>query len=83
MAHNDPDSILRPIPGMVRAGQSGGYFCHSTSTPGTWYLVWGQECSCPASVRCKHLRMVDAFCRALDETHRRPVAPPATSLLVD
>lgn len=70
--------------GMVRVGQSGGYFVKSETTRGAWWFVWGTECSCPATVaRCKHVRMVDAFCRALDETHRRPVAPPAVNLLVD
>jgi hypothetical protein len=81
---NTEQSITRPTPGMVRAGQSGGYFVHSFSTPGTWYFVYGQECSCPATVaRCRHLRMVDAFCRALDEANKPARVPTNVSAMVD
>lgn len=70
--------------GMVRVGQSGGYFVRSATTPGAWWFVYGQECSCPATVaRCRHLRMVDAFCRALDERHKPAPVKANVSLLVD
>lgn len=70
--------------GMVRVGQSGGYFVKSASTPGAWWFVWGTECSCPATVaRCRHLRMVDAFCRALDAANKPAAVPVNVSLMVD
>jgi hypothetical protein len=73
-------------PGMVRPGLSGGYFVKSSTTEGRWYFVWGRSCSCPAGAhgrRCKHLRSVDAFVKALDERSKRPARPVNRSLMCD
>jgi len=76
----------------VRQGQAGGYFVRSRTTQGVWYLVWGTECSC-ANGRahfdsgmpgnCWHLGAVVEFCRALNEKHKRPTAPPNIAALCD
>lgn len=72
------------VPGMVRVLQAGGYMVASASTPGAWWFVYGQECSCPATVaRCRHLRMVDAFCRALDAAHKPAAVKTNVSAMVD
>lgn len=71
-------------PLMVRQGQSGGYFVRSEAHPGTWYFIWENECSCPATVqRCKHIRQRDRFVKLIDEQYKRPAAPVNRSLMVD
>ena len=75
---------IPPIPGMVRAGETGGYFVLSRSTPGAWWFVWGDECSCPARVkRCFHVQQVERFVAALDDIRKRPSAKPNVSAMVD
>jgi hypothetical protein len=38
-------------PNSVSAVKGGGYIVASKSTPGAFRLVWGNECSCPATGR--------------------------------
>lgn len=72
-----PQDSVSPVVG-------GGYVVSSLSVPGAFRLVWGNECSCPATGRtCRHRKLVAAYCAALDAQRRRPSAPAAVSLLVD
>lgn len=63
----------------------GGYMVRSKSVEGAWRLVRGNTCTCPAGTRrsCRHRRLVDEHCRAINAKHARPVAPPHISALVD
>ncbi len=75
---------VTPDPQSVSVVQGGGYIVPSLGTPGAFRLVWGNECSCPATGRtCRHRKLVAAYCAALDTQRRRPSAPAAVSLLVD
>jgi hypothetical protein len=72
--------------GHVLVVASGGYMVQSKTTPGTWYLVHGASCSCPAGqkgTRCWHRSQVQQFVAALDRAKRRPVAPPNVSAMCD
>ena len=72
------------VPGAVLPLKAGGYMVASRSVSGAWWLVWGQTCSCPATVaRCFHIRQVAAYCKGRDAALRRPAAKPNVSLLVD
>lgn len=76
----------QPPEATVRQLKAGGYVVASRSTTGAWWLVWEQDCSCPAGragQRCWHLRAVADFCAEQDRRHRRPPAPPNISALVD
>lgn len=74
-------------PGHVLEAATGGYLVKSKTTPGAWWLVFGDTCSCPHCAdreSCVHRRQRDAFCRALDADRKRPVAPAAPpSMFVD
>lgn len=83
-AVHDPGPDL--LPGHVLVVQSGGYMVQSRTTLGVWYLVAGKSCSCEAGrkgVRCWHRSQVASFVAAMDARNRRPVAPPAVSMLCD
>jgi hypothetical protein len=84
LAHEDAPDFAA---GHVLEAKSGGYLVQSRSTDGVWYLVFGRSCSCPAGrsghERCWHRAQVAAFVARLDAQHRRPVAPPNVSALVD
>lgn len=62
-----------------------GYIVQSKSVPGAWRLVQGRECSCPAGGRksCRHRRLVQEHCRALDAQFERPVGRVNPSMFVD
>lgn len=84
-AVHDPGPDFGPC--HVLEVKTGGYMVQSRSTPGTWYLVHGRSCSCPAGKagreRCVHRQQVAAFVAALNAEQRRPAAPAAVSMLVD
>ncbi len=62
----------------------GGYVVSSLSVPGAFRLVWGNECSCPATGKsCRHRKLVSAYCAQQDAARRRPSAPAAVSLMCD
>ena len=72
--------------GYVTHAPGLGYFVHSRTSPGVWYLVRGDECTCRAGQdgnRCWHLRTVAEFVRRINEDKARPIAPPHVSALVD
>lgn len=72
--------------GHVLEVKTGGYMVLSRTTAGVWYLVSERSCSCRAGrsgTPCWHRGQVARFVAALDATRRRPVAPPAVSMLVD
>lgn len=64
--------------------KGGGYSVPSKSTPGAFRLVWGNECSCPATgASCRHRKLVAAYCAKQDAARRPARVPAATSLMVD
>ena len=72
------------VPDAILELKVGGYMVASRSTAGAWWLVFGQTCSCPATIaRCHHLRLVSAYCKAQDDARRRPAAKVNVSLMVD
>lgn len=72
-----PTDSVSPVVG-------GGYVVASLSLPGAFRLVWGNECSCPATGKsCRHRKLVAAYCAAQDAQRRRPSAPAAVSLMCD
>lgn len=72
----DPDSVA-PL-------KSGGYCVASKSTPGAFRLVWGNECSCPATgPSCRHRKLVAAYCAAEDARNRRPAGKVNAGLFCD
>lgn len=61
-----------------------GYFVPSKSVDGAFRLVWGNECSCPATGKsCRHRKLVAAYCAAQDAQRRRPSVPVHVSAMVD
>jgi hypothetical protein len=74
-----------PIPPDSVAYVSGtGYFVPSQSVEGAFRLVWGNECSCPATgPSCRHRKLVAAYCAKQDAARRPTRVPAATSLMVD
>ena len=78
-----------PLSAVVRLDSvskvvGGGYVVPSKSTPGAFRLVWGNECSCPATgPTCRHRKLVAAYCAAEDARNRPARVPAATSLMVD
>jgi hypothetical protein len=84
IADRTPARYTPPEPGTVVPVAQLGYFVASFTTPGRWYLMDGQGCSCPATAEsCRHIRAVSAYVRKLDASRRRPTAPPNISALVD
>ncbi len=64
--------------------KGGGYIVPSKSVEGAFRLVWGNECSCPATGKsCRHRRLVSAYCAQQDAARRRPSAPVNVSAMVD
>lgn len=64
--------------------KGGGYIVSSLSLPGAFRLVWGNECSCPATgPTCRHRKLVAAYCAKQDAARRPARVPVATSLMVD
>lgn len=64
--------------------KGGGYICPSISTPGAFRLVWGNECSCPATGRtCRHRKLVAAYCAKQDAARRPARVPVNVSAMVD
>ncbi len=77
LSHGIPISSVSKVVG-------GGYVVPSKSTPGAFRLVWGNECSCPATgPTCRHRKLVAAYCAAEDARNRPAPVRPAISLLVD
>lgn len=74
-----------PIPPDSVAYVSGtGYFVPSKSVEGAFRLVWGNECSCPATgPSCRHRKLVAAFCAAQDAARRPARVPVNVSLMCD
>lgn len=71
-----PTESVSPVVG-------GGYIVPSKSCP-TFRLVWGNECSCPATgPSCRHRKLVAAWCAEQDAKRRRPSAPVSASLMCD
>lgn len=64
-----------------------GYIVRSASHPGTYRLVCGKTCTCPAAENgartCRHRRAVAEFCASENAKYARPVAPPHIAALVD
>lgn len=78
-----PLSISLPTDAVTYVSGT-GYFVSSLSVPGAFRLVWGNECSCPATGKsCRHRKLVSAYCAQQDAARRRPSAPAAISALVD
>lgn len=78
-----PLSVTIPTD-SVSAVIGGGYCVPSLSTPGAFRLVWGNECSCPATgPSCRHRKLVAAWCAAEDAKRRRSAAKVNVGLLVD
>ncbi len=72
----DPNSVTH-VKGL-------GYYVASKSHPGYFVLVWGNECSCPATgPTCRHRKLVAAYCAAEDAKVRPAPVRPAISLMVD
>lgn len=69
--------------GYVVKASSTSYFVKSRTTPGAWWLVSGNDCSCPADVQlCWHVRRTYEYERMMSTP--RPTAPPApASMFVD
>lgn len=64
--------------------KGGGYVVASISTPGAFRLVWGDECSCPATgPSCRHRKLVAAYVAKQDAARRPARVPAAVSLMVD
>ncbi len=71
-------------PNIVTHAKGHGYFVASKSTPGAFRLVWGNECSCPATgPSCRHRKLVAAFCAKQDARNRPAPVRPAISLMCD
>lgn len=76
-------------PNSVSAVKGGGYLVASRSLSGengeaAFRLVWGNECSCPATGRsCRHRKLVAAYCAAEDAKDRRPLGTVNRYLMVD
>lgn len=72
-----PTDAVSPVVG-------GGYIVPSKSCPDTFRLVWGNECSCPATgPACRHRKLVAAWCAEQDAKRRRPAGKVNVGLLVD
>lgn len=72
-----PTDSVAPVVG-------GGYIVPSKSTPGAFRLVWGNECSCPATgPSCRHRRLVAAHCAEQDRKARPARVPVNVSAMVD
>lgn len=70
------DSVSRVV--------GGGYVVPSKSQPGSFRLVWGNECSCPATgPSCRHRRLVAAYCAEHDAKAKPARVPVNVSALVD
>jgi hypothetical protein len=79
-----------PIPtDAVSEIKGGGYMVSSRSLSNengeaAFRLVWGNECSCPATgPSCRHRKLVAAFCAKQDAARRPTRVPSATSLMCD
>lgn len=69
---------------VVRELVGGDFVVRSRTTDGAWWLVTGDACSCPATVKnCWHRRQVDVLLLERNRKHVRPTAPPNVSALVD
>lgn len=72
-----PTDAVSPVVG-------GGYVVTSKSVDGAFRLVWGNECSCPATgPSCRHRKLVAAWCAQQDAKCRRPAAKVNVSAMVD
>ncbi len=72
------------IPQVIQGKEGAGYFVRSATTPGAFYLVHNNEegdldCTCPATVTCRHMRLAAEFWKAQDAAlnARRPKMAPA------
>lgn len=74
-----------PIPPDAVTYVSGkGYFVPSKSVEGAFRLVYGNECSCPATgPSCRHRKLVAAFCAQQDAERRPARVPVNVSAMVD
>lgn len=76
-------------PNSVSAIKGGGYLVTSRSLSGengeaAFRLVWGNECSCPATgPTCRHRKLVAAYCAAEDARNRPAPAKVNVSAMVD
>jgi hypothetical protein len=78
-----PLSIYTP-PDAVAEIKGGGYIVVSKSVEGAFRLVWGNECSCPATGKsCRHRKLVSAYCAQQDAARRRPAGKVSASLMCD
>lgn len=84
LAHEDAPDFKA---GHVLEAKTGGYLVQSRTTEGVWYLVAGRSCSCEAGrrgmERCWHRRQVAKFVALLNESTKRPSAPPNIGALCD
>ena len=75
---------VTPDPNSVSVVKGGGYVVPSKSTPGAFRLVWGNECSCPATgPTCRHRKLVAAYCAAEDARNRPAPAKVNSGLFCD
>ncbi len=75
------------LPEVIQ-GTGVGYFVASKSTPGAFYCVHTDDenalaCTCPAVVRCRHMRLAAEFWAEQDRRHARPPMPTNVSALCD
>jgi hypothetical protein len=75
---------VQPDPNSVSKVVGGGSIVASKSTPGAFRLVWGNECSCPATgPSCRHRKLVAAYVAQQDAAARPPAAKVNVSAMVD
>lgn len=84
-----PGSLATTVTRYRPAGYvlAAGYQQHlvlSRTTPGAWWLVEGDTCSCPSTrPRCWHMVQRDLFINAEARANARPSGRPNVSALVD
>lgn len=72
-----PTDAVSPVVG-------GGYVVTSKSVDGAFRLVWGNECSCPATgPSCRHRKLVAAYCAQQDAARRPARVPVNVSAMCD
>lgn len=77
--------LSTPIPtDAVSEIKGGGYVVSSLSVEGGFRLVWGNECSCPATgPSCRHRKLVAAYCAQQDAARRPARVPVNVSAMCD
>lgn len=66
-----PSAVDLPAGYVVKSDAPTSYFVKSRTQPGVWWLVRGNDCSCPADVLCWHVRRTYEFERELSTPRPR------------